>query len=381
MSRDINGNYTLPVGNPVVTGTVIASTWANNTASNIAVALTDSLSRSGLGGMTAALKGIDGVVGGPAFSWTNEPTSGWYRKASGEFWFSVGGADVFGITADGIEITPGKTLSGTTRDCQCQLQYVSATSIKLMPWNGNNLQIAGVSHPIPAAGVASANPTAAANYVNRVANQVLAVSTWYYVYVFSNGGTLTLEFENVNGRVADTTVGNIGVQIMNGFPTHTLVGQVRTDSSGQFELTGVSVGVRSWFNDVGVAALARLAVDTVVATAPYGSLSAGTNMRVLGWLGEHMHCTVNCSMVDNIAGTQFYNGVGHNSTSSVGSSIVAISNANVSGYACSGSAQTVVAAIDGPNTINLLCGVVGGSAPTWLGGACGITATSVAAIS
>lgn len=47
MPRDINGVYTLPAGNPVVTGTTISSTWGNTTLSDIATALTQSLSVDG----------------------------------------------------------------------------------------------------------------------------------------------------------------------------------------------------------------------------------------------------------------------------------------------------------------------------------------------
>lgn len=47
MPRDINGDYTLPAGNPVVPGTTIATTWANTTLSDIAAALTASLSVDG----------------------------------------------------------------------------------------------------------------------------------------------------------------------------------------------------------------------------------------------------------------------------------------------------------------------------------------------
>jgi len=47
MSRNGSGTYTLPAGNPVVTGTTIASTWANNTLTDIASALTDSLAADG----------------------------------------------------------------------------------------------------------------------------------------------------------------------------------------------------------------------------------------------------------------------------------------------------------------------------------------------
>lgn len=44
MPRDASGTYTLPAGNPVVTLTTVSSTWANDTLSDIAAALTASLS-------------------------------------------------------------------------------------------------------------------------------------------------------------------------------------------------------------------------------------------------------------------------------------------------------------------------------------------------
>jgi hypothetical protein len=47
MSRNGSGTYTLPVGNPVVTGTTISSTWANSTLTDIASALTGSLASDG----------------------------------------------------------------------------------------------------------------------------------------------------------------------------------------------------------------------------------------------------------------------------------------------------------------------------------------------
>ena len=46
-SRDGSGNYSLPAGNPVTTNTTISSTWANSTLSDIASALTQSLSKDG----------------------------------------------------------------------------------------------------------------------------------------------------------------------------------------------------------------------------------------------------------------------------------------------------------------------------------------------
>ena len=47
MSRNGSGVYSLPAGNPVVTGTTISSTWANTTLTDIASALTGSLAADG----------------------------------------------------------------------------------------------------------------------------------------------------------------------------------------------------------------------------------------------------------------------------------------------------------------------------------------------
>lgn len=47
MSRNGNGTYNLPAGNPVSSGSVISSSWANSTLSDIAVALTGSLAADG----------------------------------------------------------------------------------------------------------------------------------------------------------------------------------------------------------------------------------------------------------------------------------------------------------------------------------------------
>lgn len=47
MSRNGSGTYVLPAGNPVVTGTVITSTWANTTMSDVATALTGSIAADG----------------------------------------------------------------------------------------------------------------------------------------------------------------------------------------------------------------------------------------------------------------------------------------------------------------------------------------------
>lgn len=93
MPRNSAGIYTLPVGNPVVAGTTIEAEWANLTMDDVADALTDSLSRSGEGGMLAPLPFDDGTVSAPGISWDAEPATGFYRAGSNDMRVSVAGVD------------------------------------------------------------------------------------------------------------------------------------------------------------------------------------------------------------------------------------------------------------------------------------------------
>ncbi len=62
MSRNGAGTFTLVAGNPVVTGTTISSTWANNTLSDIANALSQSIAADGQTTITGPLVGVDNTV-------------------------------------------------------------------------------------------------------------------------------------------------------------------------------------------------------------------------------------------------------------------------------------------------------------------------------
>lgn len=116
MSRDASGNYTLPVGNPVVTATAITVTWGNTTMSDIATEMTDSLSRSGKGGMLAAVGFNDGTVSLPGISWVSDPNSGFYRI----------GADNIGMSLNGV-----KVIDYTTTDTTFTNKIVGAGDVAL----------------------------------------------------------------------------------------------------------------------------------------------------------------------------------------------------------------------------------------------------------
>jgi hypothetical protein len=132
MSRDASGNYTLPLA-PVVAGTAIEASWANTSLNDVAAALTDSLSRTGDGGMTVAITLIDGTKPSPAFSWTSEATSGFYRAAAGDIRASVLNNDIARFhSSNGLQAYDGATwrdvFYGTVGDAEGQLVTWNNTS-------------------------------------------------------------------------------------------------------------------------------------------------------------------------------------------------------------------------------------------------------------
>jgi hypothetical protein len=105
MPRNSSGTYTLPTGNPVVTGTTIQSDWANSTLTDLKTEMTDSLSRSGKGAMTAPLQADNGTAGAPGVTFDGDTNTGMWNPS----------ADVLRLTAAGIDILEvGKVGAGAS---------------------------------------------------------------------------------------------------------------------------------------------------------------------------------------------------------------------------------------------------------------------------
>lgn len=115
MSRSGAGTYTLPAAyNPVVTLTTIQSAWANTTLSDIAAELTDSLSRSGKGGMSAALKLAEGTKALPALTWNTETNSGFWRYGTRQFSFGINDTELIRYTVTLMTLYNNLYVTGTT---------------------------------------------------------------------------------------------------------------------------------------------------------------------------------------------------------------------------------------------------------------------------
>jgi hypothetical protein len=111
MPRNSSGVYTLPSGNPVIPGTTIDAAWANDTMEDMANELTNSLSRTGAGGMLAPFRIADGLVTGPGLSYLNETNTGLYRSGAGSTWMAVLGVNTAQFSTVGLTIPVGKALT------------------------------------------------------------------------------------------------------------------------------------------------------------------------------------------------------------------------------------------------------------------------------
>lgn len=113
MSRNGSGIYSLPAGNPVVTGTTISSTWANNTLSDIATALTASIAKDGQTTPTANLPmgGFKHTGAADASALTDYLTAKQALNSTAQYLSTISGSDT--ITASGT-FTPSAYTAGQT---------------------------------------------------------------------------------------------------------------------------------------------------------------------------------------------------------------------------------------------------------------------------
>lgn len=166
MPRDSGGTFTLPAGNPVVTGTVISSTWANPTMADVAQALTESLDRYGRGGMLAPFKFADGARTAPSITFENEPLTGFYRAAFNDVRLSIFGQDIIKFTPAGTE---GRIVGSPGAQGPAGLQGVVGATGPTGPTGPQGIQgIQGPTGPIgPIGPTGPTGPTGVAGQDNR----------------------------------------------------------------------------------------------------------------------------------------------------------------------------------------------------------------------
>jgi hypothetical protein len=185
----------------------------------------------------------------------------------------------------GIASADNTSLPFISRDQQCgRLGYVSATSIRLDPQDGNTIWVYSGSNwrlrTIPSAGITAANTNI---HVNGTSGQNLAADNTYFVYLFDNAGVLTIDFSNTIAPAVDTVS---GLKIKTGVATRLLIGMVRTNASSQFADAAATRQVISWYKRRGIAGSASLTTARSTTSTSYVEVNAEIQVKFLTWAEE-----------------------------------------------------------------------------------------------
>ena len=192
MPRNSSGTYTLPAGNPVVPGDTIDAAWANDTLNDLATEITNSLSRTGAGGMLAPFRVTNGSSSAPSLAFVNETNTGFYRAGTAEVWFVVQGVPMMVWSSVGVAMNTGKTFTvpGTVTF-------------------GSTLSVAGAVSLASTLGVTGAI-TASGGLIGNVTGNVTSVgaSSLYDLTVTNSLDMSNKVISNVATPVADTDAAN-----------------------------------------------------------------------------------------------------------------------------------------------------------------------------
>lgn len=130
MPRNGSGVYSLPAGNPVVTGTTISSTVQNNTTSDIATALTQSIATDGQSLITANIP-----MAGFTFTGLDDAAGAGQPLVYGQNMGSL----------DGLTLTDPLVMSGAAINEAQGADIASASTINLTTATGNYVHITGTT--------------------------------------------------------------------------------------------------------------------------------------------------------------------------------------------------------------------------------------------
>jgi hypothetical protein len=198
------------------------------------------------------------------------------------------------ITAAGL--TPSKTnhnqlqlaINAQGPTGQCRLSVATTTQLKLSPYNGRSIIIDGVGYDIPQAGI-------------TISNAGLVASTVYFVYLYNNAGTLTLEL-SATVHATDATTLNWGVEIKSGDSTRTLVGMIATDTSTHFNDSAALRACLNWFNRRGLCLQSSLMTNSTTTSTSATPLGAAADLFFLTWADEAIAINFAGNATQTVAG-------------------------------------------------------------------------------
>lgn len=254
MPRNGTGQYSAPAStwNPGVNGVTATTADYNAQLTDIAAALTQSVSSDGQTPMTGNLP--------------------------------MGNNKVTGL-ANGSAVTDAAAFGQIGRYAgNCRLTK-SGANLLLIPFNGNQLTINGVIQVVPSAGV-TLTPTG-------------TPSTLYYIYAFMTGAVMTLE----NSTTAYATDVVTGMPIKAGDPTRTLVGMARPIAGPAWQDAANQRFVVSWFNKRSIECKNAMTSNIANSGAVYTEITAaGLRTEFLMWAGDTAPHTFTGFLTNNSSG-------------------------------------------------------------------------------
>jgi hypothetical protein len=396
------GTFSLVAGNPVVTGTVISSTVQNNTMSDIANnGLSNCLTKDGqqtptnnipMGGFritglgdavnatdavnarqiqTGAFNTLSVVTGTDTITGVTSPSFGSYAPGQRFQFLSAGANTTNSVTLNinslgaknvlksgATPIVPGDIATGQMvtvvydgtqfelvspasipNHGNCRVNVTGATTIQMVPYNGNSLIINGAVAQIPSAGV-------------TYTISGLAATTLYRIYAFMNAGVMTLE-ASTTGHVT----GSNGVEVKSGDPTRTLVALAYTNASVQFVDGLTTRTFLNWFNrkvkPINVAQASN-------STSSTSLIQISTTFNFLTWGDEGFNITSNGYMSNTTGGPTVFNRTNlFVNGASFGNDSIASFTSNNTNYPLSNNASAIIA--EGLNTFALVALVNSGN--------------------
>lgn len=267
MPRDSSGNYALPSGNPVISGSTISSNDFNNTMTDIGDVLQDSLSRSGDGGMQVALKGVDGTNSIPAFSFSSDPDTGLYRPGTNQLSVALAGGAMTDFATTGLTIRPADVPDLTDGTNSLNVGVSSGQHIAM---GGNDIQsksdatTAAALDINPLGGLVNLYGGSTIVRAATAASGILALRS--DTSTDTEVRTLSLQHQDGTVRaVVGHTAGNSVLNVINNIDGGTVSIQA-TDTTAKSVFTGDPAGAVQLFQSGSVA----------VATAANGMLLRGS---------------------------------------------------------------------------------------------------------
>jgi hypothetical protein len=229
MPYNSQGQYVLPLGQPVQDGQTILTNTFNVLTSDIAGAFNNTLTRDGAGVPISPFKLVDGTVNGPGLAWNSEASTGFYHPATGSLAVAVSGANV-------VTFKPARVLVNGAADDGSNILQVA----------GGIMSSTGISAPTVSSG-GNVNLNFLTNGINR--GYISAAGDFIFgIGTATVGATRALQIANLDSTNAAShaklyisTLGSTGGDPSIIFDTQTVFDWslgADTSASSSFKLSG-----------------------------------------------------------------------------------------------------------------------------------------------